>query len=69
MLAKAFEFYEASVQKGLIKSYGISGHNSFRGLNQRMLNGDLNYPVQQVSELVRVAQQVAGAATHNFKYI
>jgi predicted aldo/keto reductase-like oxidoreductase len=39
MLCKAFEFYEASVQKGMIRSYGISGHNSFRQVKKPMLNG------------------------------
>lgn len=30
-LAKAFEFYEFAISKGWLKSYGVSGHNSFTG--------------------------------------
>jgi len=32
-LAKAFEFYELAISKGMLMSYGVSGHSSFTGTN------------------------------------
>ena len=33
-LSKAFEFYEYAISKGWLRSYGVSGHNSFTGTDK-----------------------------------
>ena len=37
-LAKAFEFYEYAISKSWVKSYGVSGHNSFIGTDKETLD-------------------------------
>ena len=54
-LAKAFEFYEFAVSKGWLKSYGISGHNSFIGTEKRTLDAT-PYRIQSLSHLVDIAE-------------
>ena len=66
-LAKAFEFYEYAISKGWLKSYGISGHNSFTGTDKPTID-KLPYKIQQLSHLIDIAEQVAGK-NHNFKHV
>lgn len=47
MIAKAFEFYEYAISKGMLRSYGISGHNSFTGTSNPTKDGR-PYPIQQL---------------------
>ena len=66
-LAKAFEFYEYAISKGLLRSYGISGHNSFTGTEKPTLDST-PYKIPQLLHLVEIAEQVAGK-NHNFKHV
>jgi hypothetical protein len=53
----------------MLKQYGITGNNSFQGfLTPAKTKDGKQYEIQQVSDLIRVAEQVAGKA-HSFKHI
>jgi hypothetical protein len=67
MLARAFEFYEYAVSKGFLREYGISGTSSFSGEFKKTKSGH-DYPIQQLSEVSRIAEKVGGR-NHHFKHV
>ena len=75
-MAKVFEFYEAQIQKGRLRYYGITGNESLimspmilRDLMRRDHYITEEQVRQQLQGLVNVAEKVGGKYTHHFKFL
>lgn len=73
MMAKAFEFYEYAISRGVLKEYGVLGYAGFHGsslkyLDRKHVKRTPDAPIQNLETLVKIAERVGGR-DHHFKHI